>query len=256
MDRDYYIKKLNELFAKQEIDETNLDYSHFDTHIAFLKQLAIVENSSMAVFDLYKKKYSFAHNKFLPIIGIELEEMMQRGPQYFYNIMHPDDVSFLVETHYMFTNFLLKLEADQRKDYKLLYDFRLTDKQGKYIRFVNQMLPLELDKNGNIWLMLITYDMIPGNIDSFKSQRKIINVKTNELYFFPKDSKDDQENSLTKREVEILGLLAKGLASKKIADELFLSINTVNNHRRNILEKTKSENTAMAIQYGIRLGLL
>jgi len=43
MDRDYYIKKLNELFAKQEIDEKNLDYSHFDTHIAFLKQLAIVE---------------------------------------------------------------------------------------------------------------------------------------------------------------------------------------------------------------------
>ena len=131
MDRDYYIKKLNELFARQEIDEVNLDYSHFDTHIAFLKQLAIVENSSMAIFDLYKKKYSFAHNRFLPILGVELEEMMHRGPQYFYTIMHLDDVSFLVETHYMFTDFLLKLETNQRKDYKLLYDFRLKDKNGK-----------------------------------------------------------------------------------------------------------------------------
>jgi DNA-binding CsgD family transcriptional regulator len=256
MNLEFYIKKLNDLFANQEIDEESLDYTQFDTHIAFLKQLAIVENSSMSVFDLHKKKYVFAQSKFLSLLGVELEKMMEKGPQMFYSIMHPSDVSFIIDTYYLFVDFIKKVSADERKSFKLICDFRLKDKTGKYFRFIYQMLPLELDKKGNIWLMLITYDLISGNVDSFKSQRKIINVKTNELYFFPKDSRDGQKNSLTKREVEILGLLAKGMASKKIADELFLSVNTVNNHRRNILEKTKSENTAMAIQYGISLGLL
>lgn len=256
MDNEFYIKKLSELFNKPAFERDDLDYSHFDTHISFLKQLAIVENSSMAIFDLNKKKYSFAHNKLLPVLGLKLEDMMDKGPQYFYSIMHPEDVSFLVETHYRYTDFLLKLPNDQKKNFKLIYDFRLKDKNGNYTRFINQMLPLELDKKGNLWLMLITYDLIPGKFTLFKSQRKVVNIKTGELYFLPGDSGEDKENKLTKREIEILGLLAKGMASKKIADELFLSVNTVNNHRKHILEKTKSENTAMAIQYGISLGLL
>jgi len=39
---------------------------------------------------------------------------------------------------------------------------------------------------------------------------------------------------LSTREVEVLGLVSKGFASKEIANKLFLSINTVNNHRLNI----------------------
>jgi DNA-binding CsgD family transcriptional regulator len=46
------------------------------------------------------------------------------------------------------------------------------------------------------------------------------------------------------------------MASRKIADELFLSVNTVNNHRQNILEKTNTENIAEAIRYAISLGLM
>ncbi|MGE5499654.1 MAG: response regulator transcription factor, partial [Syntrophothermus sp.] len=82
-------------------------------------------------------------------------------------------------------------------------------------------------------------------------------IKSGSLYYFPADTKkEEKRQDLTKREIEILGLLAKGMPSKKIADELFLSVNTVNNHRRNILEKTNTENTRMAIQYGMSLGLL
>lgn len=49
---------------------------------------------------------------------------------------------------------------------------------------------------------------------------------------------------------------SKGFASKEIADKLFLSINTVNNHRQNILEKIKASNTSEAVSYARNLGLL
>jgi DNA-binding CsgD family transcriptional regulator len=45
-------------------------------------------------------------------------------------------------------------------------------------------------------------------------------------------------NPLSNREFEIVKLIGEGLNSTQIADKLFLSVNTVNTHRRNILEKT------------------
>jgi DNA-binding NarL/FixJ family response regulator len=61
---------------------------------------------------------------------------------------------------------------------------------------------------------------------------------------------------LSTGEVEVLGLVSKGFASKEIADKLFLSVNTVNNHRQNILEKVKASNASEAVNYARNLGLL
>lgn len=256
MNTESHIRKLNDLFSLQKFDEAYIDYAELDMHISFLKQLAVVENSSISVFDIYRQKYVFAQTKFLSLLGIDLDEMMKHGPQVFYSIIHPDDAPLLLETHYLFTEFILKLDIAERKDYKVINDFRIRDNKGNYLRAVKQLVPLELDKKGNLWLVLVLYDLLPGNSDFTKFQRKIVNIKSGELYYFPADAKAEKKQNLTKREIEILGLLAKGMASKKIADELFLSVNTVNNHRRSILEKTNSENTAMAIQYGASLGLL
>jgi len=55
--------------------------------------------------------------------------------------------------------------------------------------------------------------------------------------------------ALTKREREIIRLIAKGLSSKEIADKLFLSTRTVDTHRTNIAKKTKTKNVAQLINY-------
>lgn len=49
--------------------------------------------------------------------------------------------------------------------------------------------------------------------------------------------------NLSSRELEIIELLLKGKSSEEIAAELFISKNTVNTHRRNILAKTGKKNT-------------
>jgi len=51
-----------------------------------------------------------------------------------------------------------------------------------------------------------------------------------------------QNNTLTKlsrREIEILGLIAQGLKSQEIADKIYVSKNTVDSHRRNMMRKQK-----------------
>ena len=51
-------------------------------------------------------------------------------------------------------------------------------------------------------------------------------------------------NPLSDREFEIVQLIESHLSSEEIAEKLFLSVNTVNTHRRNILEKTGKETMA------------
>mgnify|MGYP003885893851 CR=1 FL=1 len=60
-----------------------------------------------------------------------------------------------------------------------------------------------------------------------------------------------QDEVLTKREAEILRWICQGRSSQEIADNFHLSINTVNNHRRNILRKTDCRNSVELMRYAM-----
>ncbi len=56
---------------------------------------------------------------------------------------------------------------------------------------------------------------------------------------------------LSKREKEVLKLIADGYSSKIIADMLRISFHTVNTHRQKIIEKTNAPNTGGLIQFAL-----
>ena len=66
---------------------------------------------------------------------------------------------------------------------------------------------------------------------------------------------NDIKNRITKRELQILDLLSRGMSSNEIAAELFISHN-VDFHRRQLLKKTDSKNIADLIGNAYRLGIL
>src|SRR5690606_20403112 len=61
---------------------------------------------------------------------------------------------------------------------------------------------------------------------------------------------------LTKRELEILKLLAERMTAPKLAEKLHLSQLTVESHRRNIMAKLKVKNTAMLIRVAVDNNLI
>ncbi|NML65266.1 response regulator transcription factor [Hymenobacter sp. RP-2-7] len=61
---------------------------------------------------------------------------------------------------------------------------------------------------------------------------------------------------LSRREQEVLQLVAEGLTTHQIAELLFTSKRTIETHRQNILEKTGAKNTAALIRYAIAQGFL
>ena len=65
-----------------------------------------------------------------------------------------------------------------------------------------------------------------------------------------------RNSELTNRELEVLRLLASGLNSKEISAQLFISTNTVEYHRKQLLRKTESRNVAQLIGNAYRRGIL
>ncbi|WP_313516597.1 response regulator transcription factor [Sphingobacterium sp.] len=61
---------------------------------------------------------------------------------------------------------------------------------------------------------------------------------------------------LTSRELEVLELLGEGLTNLEISKKLFLSKRTVEGHRQNLIDKTKSKNTPALIKYAVLNGLI
>ncbi|MFQ5341220.1 MAG: response regulator [Anaerolineae bacterium] len=61
---------------------------------------------------------------------------------------------------------------------------------------------------------------------------------------------------LTPRELEVLGLIARGYKNQEIAEELVISVKTVETHKANIKEKLGVRSQSELVQYALRKGLL
>ena len=65
---------------------------------------------------------------------------------------------------------------------------------------------------------------------------------------------DDREEPLTPREIEIVKLIAEGKSSREIADQLFLSFRTIQNHRTRIMRKLNLKKNTDLVKYAIQMG--
>jgi len=66
----------------------------------------------------------------------------------------------------------------------------------------------------------------------------------------------EQQPLITRREKEVLQLIAEGLTNAEVSEKLFISISTVNTHRKSLLEKFEVKNTATLIGKAIKMGLI
>lgn len=110
------------------------------------------------------------------------------------------------------------------------------DKASSFDEFIDCLQAL---KNGNIYLCA-------------HAKEKMISFVSNGKNFESAQIKD----SLTKRETEILKLICDGLSSKDISSKLFISINTVETHRKKILTKLNVKNSVGIVKYALENNII
>jgi two-component system response regulator NreC len=71
-----------------------------------------------------------------------------------------------------------------------------------------------------------------------------------------KQDSSDTYNLLSDREKEVLTLVAKGYANKDIAEQLVISVKTVETHKGNLMEKLQMKTRPELVEYAVKKGLL
>jgi|SRR5687768_11734635 len=83
---------------------------------------------------------------------------------------------------------------------------------------------------------------------------KVVHVPTPDRFVL--DTARQEQLGITRRELEILELIAAGLSNKEIAEKLFVSENTVKTHSARVLDKLNAKRRTQAVQLAKEAGLL
>lgn len=240
-------------FSQYRFEEKNLDYAVIDKHIKSLQILSDLSNSGVQIFDISRRQIIFFSSNFGKLLGYKISDYEDLNYNFFENKIHPEDRHLMacygLSALKMFHAFTLS----EKLNHKMVYEYRMLNEAGQYVRLIEQYQILELDKSGQMWLMFSLVDISPDQ-EASNVKACIHNFRTGNFIPIEIDVKPVLE--LTKRELEILKLVKQGYLSKEISDILSISVHTVNTHRYRFLEKLGANNSLEAVIFASKRGLL
>lgn len=188
------------------------------------------------VFNICKMELEYISPDVTAVLGYESEEI---NTMFFLEQIHPDDKPYFLNFENKLTEFFSLLPAEKRGSYKYQHDYRVKTKGNQYIRLLHQIVPIDYDKTNYYRSLLLHTDIThikPYGTPCFS----IIGLGNEPSYYNIQDKVELTESNpyFTKKEREILKLMVEGRNSKEISQVLYISLHTVNTHRKNILKKT------------------
>jgi len=235
-----------ELWARQQISSLDVNYKLWNRKRESIRKFSQISQSCIFTVDVFKERYDFASDNFSHILGYDsawIRTIRKQGDLIEERI-HPEDRRQLIEYQIEHGQFIYSLPPDERNDFRQIFQIRILNAKQQYVNVISRQQVLEKDSNDKAWIIMGIMDISPDQTPAEKVKRTVINRKTGEI-LIPTSISTGQQ--LTNREKEILLLIRQGFLSKEIAYKLNLSIYTVNNHRKNILEKLGANNIIEAL---------
>lgn len=172
--------------------------------------------------------------------------------------IHPEDIDFVIRAEAFLTKFFYeKVGRDQLLTYKISYSHRARLKNGAYVLFNHQALMLTMDDAGGYGKSLNIHTRIDhlSNANTYKISLIGLNGQPSYMNIDLDDNGKDKIE-FSKREIDIIKLIGEGHNNEDIGKLLFISPLTVKTHRKNILEKSESKNTAQLIKNCMIQGII
>lgn len=193
-------------------------------------------NQFFYIADLLNIKIIFTSWGSQKIIGISPEQV---DPSTFFPRAHPDDQERLNRAQTKLYKMGQGLFIDRKGIYIVSIQLREQNCEGDYINFFLQTYSFFSEAHHTVFTVLVATDL-----SALKFSKDYYYAGNDPFLFrYPDETLLNDNHRFSHREVEVLRLIALGLGSEQIADKLFLSVNTVDTHRRNILKKTKKSST-------------
>ena len=219
-----------------------------------------VDEASAVAAGRQMAQYLF-HNQFMLLIDLRVMQHLFVSPgvqallgcppadfsmAWLYSRVHPDDADLLGQATAVSARWLNK-HRQEALGHAFTADYRLRHQAGHYLRVLRQNFPLDFAPDGTPTVAGSTFTDITHH------------KRTQDLCFHGTHPELQQwldellrpaaHLALTSREREVLDRVLQGQGSQQIADQLHVSVHTVNTHRRNITTKTQSRNPSELLRH-------
>ena len=216
------------------------------------------------LLDFSTKKYLYVEESCFSVLGYTAQWFLETGLEEYISKWHPSDFQ-VINTKIFAENFrfLQSITFEQYQDIIFSYNYRMINPLNQYITVLQRFSYIPGNKpNEPAGVIGVAFD-----ITHFKNDSSVIHTiekakeydgkRANELLYkkiYAVEEKDVLP--ISPREQQILQYMAEGMSSKQIACTLFLSVHTVNNHRKNMLQKTGCKTSGELLNYALKHGHL
>jgi DNA-binding CsgD family transcriptional regulator len=244
-----FLKSKRQVYFKEE--ELRIEnYSTLDdSHINGFSQN---ENSVKFLFDVSGTKFLSVSSNVEAISGYSESEILKGDLSLI--------LSVLTVEHFLFPYIWGKWITDIYTETSNIDDLKITicgvkmkHKNGQVLTGLVQYSPVDIlnnTKDGVSKTATMTITEISHLVKAdFYWMRAEFGLKEKQRHhLFSTNNKNIPYDIISDREKDVLRLIAQGMESKEIGENLFISSHTVNNHRRNIISRTGARDTTALIQ--------
>lgn len=175
------------LCSRQRMSISDVDYNAWGERESIIEFSQISRSCLFTVY-VFKHRYDFASESF-PFFGYNpafLHTIRDQGDM-LEDRIHPDDRTQLTGLQVEHGLFIYSLPAEERNNYRQVFQYRLPNAQGQYMNVVGRQQVLKKDKTGKAWIIMGIMDTSPDQSPDGRVKRTIVNYKTEEyfhLYIF------------------------------------------------------------------------
>jgi len=212
------------------------EYQRIYPLVQFLDAVARVTYQSFYVIDYYKQNFMFVSDDPLFLGGRKSQEVKDMGYSFFIKHVPEEELCMLLDVKKAGFAFSNSVSLEERLKLSMSYDFHIKNLDRKAL-YNHKLTPIQLDRKGKIWLALCVIS------PSMHKDAGNVEVRLQGTTGYWKYSLTDRlwvkknNITLTKREKEVMSLSIQGYSLKEIADRLFIGIDAVKSHRKNLFEK-------------------
>ena len=226
-----------------------------------LQEFAQFEKSVKVILDVTNFRILYITDNINDLSGYTAKETKNLNILLFFYALAFDHLSFPIK--------IMRFSFKCREIYKenLYKNLKMTicgikakKKDGTRCRIQLSLKPIQFDENGITQITLITGEeithLIKSDFDPYWC--RISCGENSEItgHFINNQKMDMAHDIISEREKDVLRLIAKGMESKEIGSQLFISSNTVDNHRRNMIARTGARDTTALLQLCYSCGII
>ncbi len=221
----------------------------------FFNRFQVFSNQSIRILDNSALRYLYVGDSVFELTGYTKEEVIKGGLWFTYRKIHPLDILKFARVFPKVKKALAKMTDEEKLAARFTFDVRIKCSNGQYKHILQNSNILSLSPTGKPYILFFaSTDITAYKRSNAMNYSLCVQRPGKGMETLLSGSLQGDSVPLTDRELEVLQLTSDGHSEKEISDKLFLSIETVKTHRKNMLQKTEARNSIDLVRMGIANG--